>query len=135
MKKKKIKVILFSEDKKPRILINPENLEELKAHPMAVIDPDLSKVHGVPVEHWKLKDGEIVSMPLRERKKIDKKIRKELERVKQKQQLIPVQEKKACKPLEYSILLVLSVIASYYVNKHELIDKAIKEIINVYQSI
>jgi len=135
MKKKKLKVILFSEKDKPRILINPENLEELRANPLAVIDPDLSKVKDVPSEYWKLEEGEVVSMPLKERPERDAVIQSKIDNVKRKQQLIPVQEKKACKPLEYSILLVLSVIASYYVNKHELIDKAIKEIINVYQSI
>ncbi len=59
------KVVVFTENN-ARILINPEHIELYADMPNAVIDPDLSGVVKVPPHLWKLQDGKIVKMGLRE---------------------------------------------------------------------
>lgn len=133
----KRKVILFSNHDKPRILINPSNIEELKSNPNAIVDPDLSKVKGVPSEYWLLVDGEIIAMALDQRKIVDAVIRsndKQRIAVSNMNTEEYIKENKS-KLHIYSAIVAVSVSASYYVSKYEVIDKLIKEIINVYQSI
>lgn len=44
------------------VLSNPGNLDDLAKYPNVVIDPDLSKVLGIPNTFWKLDNGKIVPM-------------------------------------------------------------------------
>jgi len=130
----KRKVILFSKDAKPRILINPPNIEELKHNINAVVDPDLSNVKDIPSQYWIKVEGEIVGMSLKERVERDKVLNREII-AKPVQYIEPEKKKKEYKFCIYSSIIAISIVSSYYVSKYELIDKAIKEIINVYQSI
>lgn len=127
----KIKVILFSESDKPRILINPANLEELKENPLAIINPDLSKVKGIPSQYWRLEGDEIIAAEIKDRAKIDFEIHSK----KSVKNIVIENEKVKNDVAIYASLVSASVVVSYYVSKYELIDKLIKEIVNVYQSI
>lgn len=64
---KKPQVVLFTSNN-ARILNNPPNLESFKGFPNAVINPNLSKVHGYPPHHWKLVKNEILPMNEQEMK-------------------------------------------------------------------
>lgn len=46
-------VVLFL-DYNARIIVNPQNLEEYRKLPNAVVNPDLSRVQGVPPHLWRL---------------------------------------------------------------------------------
>lgn len=56
-------VVIFTPNN-ARIIRNPsaEALESFVKWPNVVIDPDLSKVEGLPPHFWKLVDGEIVPL-------------------------------------------------------------------------
>lgn len=65
---KKNRVVIFSNGI-PRILtgINPSDYLGVSN---VVINPDLSKLIGIPPHHWKLSDGQIVEMSDAEKKVI-----------------------------------------------------------------
>lgn len=50
--------VVFTENN-CRILTNPENEDELQKNPLAIKNPNLSRVDGIPPHLWKLQDGEI----------------------------------------------------------------------------
>ncbi len=54
-------VIVFT-DNNARIIQNPDDLNQYRNNPNAVIDPDLSEVVGTPPHLWKLLDGKVVRM-------------------------------------------------------------------------
>lgn len=56
-------VVIFTKTN-ARILINPDNefFDELLTWPNAIVNPDLSRVEGVPPHLWKLEKGLVVSM-------------------------------------------------------------------------
>jgi hypothetical protein len=62
----KTRVVVFTENN-ARILINPYNLDQFRAMPNAVIDPDLSHVRGISPHFWKNDEGRIVPMSESER--------------------------------------------------------------------
>jgi hypothetical protein len=49
-----------------RYFCNPDNLEQFKKLPNAVINPDLSLVDNVKRKYWKLKRGKVVPMEQKE---------------------------------------------------------------------
>lgn len=62
----KQRVIVFSE-LGARILINPSNIEDYKNAANALINPDLSKVKGLPPHLWELNSKEVVPMHVSKR--------------------------------------------------------------------
>jgi len=56
----KLKVVHFDDSGRARIYINPD-LDALSKSGHVLVNPDLSKVAGVPPENWILKDGEIIA--------------------------------------------------------------------------
>lgn len=56
-----------------RLLTNPPNLSDMAKWPNAVVDPDLSRINGLPPHFWRLDEGDIVPMTpieIRYRKKL-----------------------------------------------------------------
>lgn len=69
----KNKVVLF--DKAiPRILVGINPLD-YKNNPVAAINPDLSKLLGIPPHYWKLENGQIVEKSNVEKQAIALKLR------------------------------------------------------------
>lgn len=62
-------VVVFTRNN-ARIIHNPENLDELRANPNCVVDPDLSLVRRLPPHFWKLDGGHVVPMILSEREAV-----------------------------------------------------------------
>lgn len=58
---KKNKVVIFTKNN-ARMLVNPKDLTAFESMPNAVINPDLSKVHRIPMHFWKLTKGQVVEM-------------------------------------------------------------------------
>ncbi len=56
-----MQVVVFTENN-ARIITNPSNPDDYINNIKAVIDPDLTQVHGVPPHFWKLNFGRIESM-------------------------------------------------------------------------
>jgi ABC-type oligopeptide transport system ATPase subunit len=72
--KNKNKAIIFSKDSKPRILVNPNNVQQLKMDSNAIINPDLSMVKNVTVKYWTMKEGKVVEMSQEEKDIVDGKM-------------------------------------------------------------
>lgn len=69
-------VVLFI-DYNARIIVNPKDLEEYRKLPNAVVNPDLSRVKGVPPHLWRLtKSKNIVPISGREAQERESLIRK-----------------------------------------------------------
>lgn len=52
-----------------RILVNPENGDELEKMPNVVVNPNLEAVKGIPPHLWKLQDGKVLPMSKGEQEK------------------------------------------------------------------
>lgn len=57
----KNKVVVFGKQG-ARILINPDSIDFLLKYNNVMVNPDLSKVDGIPPEHWKMENGNVVPM-------------------------------------------------------------------------
>jgi hypothetical protein len=66
----KDRVVLFTPNN-ARILKGPD-AAPFKGHPDALVNPDMSKVYGIPPHHWKRRGSEIVPMDLAEREERDR---------------------------------------------------------------
>lgn len=60
------RVVIFTENN-ARIVTNPEDLDYFKRLPNALINPDFSKVKGIPPHFWKCVDGKLEAMSADER--------------------------------------------------------------------
>jgi len=56
-----MQVVIFTTNS-ARLFQNPPNANEFLKWPNAVFDPDLSRVHAIPPQFWKLIDGQIYPM-------------------------------------------------------------------------
>ncbi len=54
-----MQVVLFSESN-ARVITNPT--EDFSKNPRAIVDPDLTQVHGVPPHFWKFEFGRVLPM-------------------------------------------------------------------------
>lgn len=61
MKNRTTTVVLFKKGEQgARIYKNPPHIEKIKQHGKTFIDPDLTKVKGLPPVQWKISGGRIV---------------------------------------------------------------------------
>lgn len=55
----KLKAVVFYPEG-AKILTNPPNLEDLKAKYLVVVNPDMTKVLGIPPHRWRYEGGTLV---------------------------------------------------------------------------
>lgn len=110
-------VVIFTENN-ARILRNPIELESLRAMDNTVINPDLTKLTGIPPHLWKQSGDQIVPLTSKEiPKRINHIDRNGLVNT-FKIDLLPAKSKILQTVIKYTLILILSVAVSYLIYRY-----------------